>query len=234
MENELNSQQSAIARDTQGAILVLAPVGTGKTRVLAERVLRAMKRGISPQRILCLTFTNRASQEMSDRLSQYCREQLSYLTIKTFHGLCASMLRTEASQLGLPADFVIYDDADCIELIKEVFSFSTDKEAGQLFFELANCKTKASNFQLSLSNSLAELYTTLDTDWARRAAHYQAILQKRHVLDFGDLLFYVRAMLHQEPEISQRWAKKFDFVQVDEVQDTHLSEYSPKTWIKSL
>ncbi|MGQ4646808.1 3'-5' exonuclease [Lyngbya aestuarii] len=226
MENELNSQQRAIANHTKGAVLVLAPVGTGKTRVLAERALNAMKRGISPQRILCLTFTNRASQEMRGRLSQYCPDHLPYLTIKTFHGLCASMLRIEASQLGIPADFVIYDDADCIELIKEVFSFSRDKEAKQLFFELANCKTKARNFQLSLSNSLEELYTTLEKYGARRAAQYQAILQKRHVLDFGDLLFYVRAMLHQEPEISQRWAEKFDFVQVDEVQDTHLSEYS--------
>jgi DNA helicase-2/ATP-dependent DNA helicase PcrA len=224
--NELNSEQSAITKHTKGAILVLAPVGTGKTRVLAERVLLAIDRDISPQRILCLTFTNRASQEMSERLSQYCPEQLPYLTIKTFHGLCASMLRAETRQLGLPADFVIYDDADCIELVKEIFGLSKDREAQQLFFDLANCKIKASNLQLSLSSSLEELYAPLGSDRARRAAQYQAVLQKRHVLDFADLLFYVRAMLHHELEISQRWAEKFDFVQVDEVQDTHLSEYS--------
>jgi len=196
--NEPNIQQSAIASHTKGALLVLAPVGTGKTRVLAERVLNAINRGISPQRILCLTFTNRASQEMSERLSQYCPEQLPYLTIKTFHGLCASMLRTEARQLGLPADFVIYDDADCIELIKEVFGLSKDRDAQQLFFNVANCKIKASNLQLSLSSSLEELYAPLGSDHARRAAQYQAILQKRHVLDFGDLLFYVRAMFRYE------------------------------------
>ena len=226
MKNGLNSQQSAIAQHTQGAVLVLAPVGTGKTRVLAERVVHTINTGISPEKILCLTFTNRAAQQMSERLSLYCPEQLPFLTIKTFHGLCASMLRIEAGLLGLPADFVIYDDADCIELIKEVFGVSKDRDAQQLFFNLANCKIKASHLQLSLSAALEQVYASLGSDRAKDAARYQAILQKRHVLDFGDLLFYVRAMFAHQPEISHRWASKFDFVQVDEVQDTHLSEYS--------
>ncbi|WP_434687725.1 UvrD-helicase domain-containing protein [Pseudanabaena minima] len=142
--NELNPEQGAIASHTEGAILVLAPVGTGKTRVLAERVLCAINRGTSPQKILCLTFTNRAAKEMSGRLSQYCPEQFRHITIKTFHGLCASLLRVEARQFGLAADFAIYDDADCIELLKEVFALTDDREAQQLFVDLANCKTQAS------------------------------------------------------------------------------------------
>jgi DNA helicase II / ATP-dependent DNA helicase PcrA len=223
--NELNSQQSAIASHTEGSILVLAPVGTGKTRVLAERVLCAINRGIPPQRILCLTFTNRAAKEMNGRLSQYCPNQLHDLTIKTFHGLCTSMLRIEARQLGLPADFVIYDDADCVELVKEIFELSNDKDAQQLFFGLANCKTLASDFQLSFDYPLEKLYASLGSNHAKCAAQYQSVLQKRHALDFADLVFYVRVMLQNELEIAQRWANKFDFVQVDEVQDTHLSEY---------
>lgn len=223
--NELNPAQNAIASHTEGSILVLAPVGTGKTRVLAERVLCAINRGIPPQKILCLTFTNRAAKEMSERLSQYCPNQLRDLTIKTFHGLCTSMLRIEARQLGLPADFVIYDDADCIELINEVFKLSNDKDAQRLFFDLANCKTLASDRQLSLNYPLEKLYASLGSNDAKRAAQYQSALQKRHALDFADLVFYVRVMLQHDQEISQRWADKFDFVQVDEVQDTHLSEY---------
>lgn len=223
--NELNSEQSAITSHTKGAILVLAPVGTGKTRVLAERVLCAINRGISPQRILCLTFTNRAAKEITERLSQYCPEQLRYLTIKTFHGLCASMLRIEARQLGLPVDFVIYDDADCVELVKEVFDLSNDRDAQQLFFDLAKCKIQVSELQLSLNYPLEKLYAPLGTNLTKQAAQYQTILQKRHALDFADLVFYNRVMLHQDLNTSQRWADKFDFVQVDEVQDTHLSEY---------
>ena len=156
--NELNSEQNEIASHIKGAILVLAPVGTGKTRVLAERVLCAINRGISPQRILCLTFTNRAAKEMSERLSRYCPEQLKHLTIKTFHGLCASILRVEARQFGLPADFVIYDDADCIELVKEVFEKSNDRDAEQLFFKLANCKVQAKNHDLSLNNQIGRAH----------------------------------------------------------------------------
>ncbi|MEG3876028.1 3'-5' exonuclease [Microcoleus sp. herbarium7] len=223
--NELNSEQNEIASHIEGAILVLAPVGTGKTRVLAERVLCAINRGISPQRILCLTFTNRAAKEMSERLSRYCPEQLKHLTIKTFHGLCASILRVEARQFGLPADFVIYDETDCIELVKEVFDKSNDRDARDLLYKLANCKLEAKDRDLSLNNLVENLYAPLGNNYAQRAAQYQSILQKRHALDFADLVFYIRVMLEHELEISQRWADKFDFVQVDEVQDTHLSEY---------
>lgn len=223
--NDLNFEQNAIANHVEGALLVLAPVGTGKTRVLAERVLQAIHQGISPQRILCMTFTNRAAKEMTERLSRYCPDQLKHLTIKTFHGLCASILRIEACQFGLPADFVIYDEADCIELVKAVFNLSEENDAKQLFFKLANCKVEAEGCRLSLNNLAQNLYAPLGDYYAQRAAQYQTILQKRHALDFADLLFYIRLMLEQEPEISQRWADKFDFVQVDEVQDTHLSEY---------
>ena len=221
LSNGLNLEQTAIASHIEGAILVLAPVGTGKTRVLAERVLHAIHKGISSKRILCLTFTNRAAKEMRERLSKYCPDQLQYLTINTFHGLCASILRIEARQFGLPADFVIYDDADSIELVKEVFNLSNHREAQQLFFDLANCKVKAEGSQLSLHNLAENLYPSLGGKNALCAAQYQAILQKRHALDFADLVFYLRVMLQHESEINQRWADKFDFVQVDEVQDTH-------------
>lgn len=227
--DEFNLEQNAIVRHVEGAILVLAPVGTGKTSVLVKRVLQAINTGISPKRILCLTFTNRAAKEMKERLSQYCPDQLRDLTINTFHGLCASILRIEARQFGLPADFVIYDDADSIELVKEVFNLSADskadKKAEEKFFSLINCKVKAEGFQLSLDNLAENLYAALGSDDAQCAARYQAILKKRHALDFADLVFYVRVMLKNELEISQRWADKFDFVQVDEVQDTHLFEY---------
>ncbi|MHC5825522.1 MAG: UvrD-helicase domain-containing protein, partial [Nostoc sp.] len=114
---------------------------------------------------------------------------------------------------SLPADFVIYDDADCVELVKEVFELSNDKDAQQLFFNLANCKTLASDRQLSLDYPLEKLYAPLGSNHdAKRAAQYQSVLQKRHALDFADLVFYVRVMLHHKPEISQRWADKFDFV----------------------
>ena len=223
--NDLNQEQNEIVNHIEGAILVLAPVGTGKTRVLAERVVSAINKGIAPQSILCLTFTNRAAREMSERLSKYCPEKLRQLTIKTFHSLCASILRIEARQIGLPTDFVVYDDNDCLELVKEVFNLSKDGDARDCLSDLFNCKIQAEDHQLSLNNLVDNLYSPLGKRYAQLATEYHSILQKRHALDFADLIFYVRFILKHESEISQRWANKFDFVQVDEVQDTHLSEY---------
>lgn len=162
---------------------------------------------------------------MSERLAQACPDEFRYITIKTFHSLCASILRVEARQFGLPADFVVYDDTDCIELVKDVFGISKDKEAQQIFFNLANCKIKANDLQLSPNYLIERLVISLGEYNARLAGQYQAILQQRHALDFADLIFYVRAMFHHHQEIRQRWEERFDFVQVDEVQDTHLSEY---------
>lgn len=220
-----NLEQEKIINHIHGAILVLAPVGTGKTHVLSERVVQAIKSGVPAQKILCLTFTNRAAKEMGERLAQVYPDEFRYLTVKTFHSLCASILRIEARQIGVPADFVVYDDADCKELVKEVFDLSKDKDAEQLFFNLTNCKNKASSSQLSSIYPVEKLYAPLGESNAKLASRYQAILQQRHALDFADLVFYVRAILHTQPEIRQRWQERYEFIQVDEVQDTHLSEY---------
>lgn len=224
-QTQPNPEQLQIINHVKGAILVLAPVGTGKTRVLSARVVKAINSGIPPEKILCLTFTNRAAKEMSERLAEMCPQEFRYITIKTFHSLCTSMLRVEARQIGLPADFVVFDDADCLGIIKDIFRLTKDKEAQDKLFELKDCKVKASQLQLSPNYPLDELFAPLGTGDAKLASQYQSILQERHGLDFDDLIFYVRSILNSYPEIRQRWEERFDFIQVDEVQDTHLSEY---------
>ncbi|MFB8789323.1 MAG: 3'-5' exonuclease [Potamolinea sp.] len=228
-----NLEQQRIINHLDGAILVLAPVGTGKTHVLSERVVQAIKSGIPAQKILCLTFTNRSAKEMSDRLSQVYPNEFRHLTVKTFHSLCTTILRIEARQIGLPADFVVYDDADCRELVKEVFSLSEDKDAERMFFNLSESKTKASSSQLSLIHPGEKLYASLGESKAKLAMRYQTILQQRHALDFADLVFYVRAMFHSQSDIRQRWQNRYEFIQVDEVQDTHLSEYEIVRYLAS-
>lgn len=214
----LNAEQQKIINHINGAILVLAPVGTGKTHVLSERVVQAIKKGIPADKILCLTFTNRAAAEMNERLAQTCPDEFRYITIKTFHSLCTLMLRSEARQIGLPADFLVYDDADCKALIKDIFKLSEDKQAQEILAKLTDCKIKPQKSNLNLFESLGNTQNQL-------ANQYQAILQERHALDFADLIFYVRFMFREYPEIRQRWENSFHFIQVDEVQDTHLSEY---------
>ncbi len=220
-----NPEQQKIINHINGAILVLAPVGTGKTFVLSERVARAINNGISIEKILCLTFTNRAAKEMSERLWRMYPEEFRQITIKTFHGLCAQMLRIEAKNIGLPADFVIYDDSDCKEIIKEVFGYQKNQDIQRTFFDIAKYKSQACAEELSFLYPTENIYQPLGLKFARKAIRYQSILQERHAIDFADLVFFVRAMLLFKPEISQRWQERFDFVQVDEVQDTHICEY---------
>ena len=224
-KHQPNPEQQKIINHINGAILVLAPVGTGKTFVLSERVARAINNGIPIEKILCLTFTNRAAKEMSERLWRMYPEEFRQITIKTFHGLCAQMLRIEARNIGLPADFVIYDDSDCKEIIKEVFGYQKKQDIQRTFFDIAKYKSQAYTEELSFLYPTENIYQPLGLNFAEKAIRYQSILQERHAIDFADLVFFVRAMLNCKPEISQRWQERFDFVQVDEVQDTHICEY---------
>jgi DNA helicase-2/ATP-dependent DNA helicase PcrA len=224
-ENPLNSEQQRIVDHLYGSILVVAPVGTGKTRVLAERVVNAVQHGVPADRVLCLTFTNRAAQEMCDRLAKYSYDAARQATIKTFHALCTHMLRIEAREIGLPADFVIYDDVDSLELVKEVFDIQKDKDAKDLLWRISDCKISAHDQQLSLSCPTDHIYRSLGSRLASLAGQYQDILRQRHALDFSDLIYFTRAMLVERPDIRARWEQRYDFIQVDEVQDTQISEY---------
>ncbi|MBD2028236.1 3'-5' exonuclease [Leptolyngbya sp. FACHB-711] len=220
-----NCEQQNIINHIKGSIRVLAPVGTGKTSVLSARVANAVSQGFAPERILCLTFTNRAAREMGDRLAKFQPEVYRKLAIKTFHGLCAHMLQVEAQTIGLPTDFAVYDDNDCFEILKNLSKFDEDQEVWNLLNQIADCKSKASQEQLTIDLVLDSLFGALDYRDRQIALKYQKVLGDRHALDFADLIFYTRSMLHCSPTASQRWRDRFDFAQVDEVQDTHLGEY---------
>lgn len=222
-ELKLNDKQQAILNHISGALLVLAPAGTGKTVVLAERAAKAIANGIEPARILCLTFTNRAAKEMSERVKKRYPEYSSKMTISTFHGLCAHMLYRESKAIGLPHDFVVYDEEDSKEVVQDIGSLGL-REANDLYHEIGRIKSKAKGELLSTSSLMGDLFQKLGR-WADIAVEYQKTLMLNHALDFQDLVFRVRVMLKEHEAIKNRWMNRFDFVQVDEVQDTHLSEY---------
>ena len=222
-----NPEQQEIVDHIQGALLVLAPAGTGKTRVLTERVANAISQGIPAEKILCVTFTNRAAKEMQERLQQTYPDNYRKLTIKTFHGLCTQILRLEGKTIGLPSDFTIYDEVDCWELIKVVSGLNDqDKEQKKRLNDLnqaiQNAKSETCKVDLSLSFP-AKL--GLKSWKGSIALDYQSSLQEQHALDFSDLVYYTRSMLHCHPEIGERWSNRYELIQVDEVQDTHLAEY---------
>jgi DNA helicase II / ATP-dependent DNA helicase PcrA len=223
---QLNTEQERIVSHLRGPLLVIAPVGTGKTRVLAERVVKAVQNGILAKRVLCLTFTNRAAQEMRARLEQYSFDAARQATVKTFHALCAHLLHLEARQIGLPADFVIYDDMDCQELVKDIFQIPNERDVKDMMWQLENCKVGAAQDQLFLNGPKKQLFMPLGyAHLAELAMKYQEALHQRHALDFADLIYMTRAMMAERLDIRNRWEERFDFVQVDEVQDTQITEY---------
>ena len=189
---KLDAAQRRIAECVHGSLLVIAPVGTGKTLVLAERIANAIASGIPPDRILGLTFTNRACNEMRERVRSRHPEFAESVRIQTFHGLCATMLRTEARYIGLPCDFVIYDDSDCIEVMKELDKGSACSVFEQFgtHYERERCwKGAVEAIQRVKTHALIELVSDVwslvlipeDVPWLCRAGlGVQDILAGRH------------------------------------------------------
>lgn len=220
----LTDEQRLIIDHVTGPILVLAPVGTGKTRVLAERLAKAVQQGVEPSKVLCLTFTNRAAEEMVERLRITYPEYVSKVMLRTFHGFCAHLLRSEARQVGLPADFLVYDEEDCAQLLREIAGGSLEeKDARRLCADLQDLKSRTGRERTRLDCAARELFSAHpQVDLAIR---YQEALRSRHAVDFADLVYLARAALFADVQIAERWGKRFDFVQVDEMQDTHPAEY---------
>src|SRR5438067_886800 len=120
LSDDLNEQQREAIAHLRGPLLVLAPVGTGKTTVIAHRAAHAIRSGIEPAQVLCLSFTNRAAREMRDRILTLLGHRAGEVTVRTFHGFCTQVLRHEADALGIPADFTICDEEDAREILAEL------------------------------------------------------------------------------------------------------------------
>jgi len=234
-----NEEQKQIIEHLEGPCLVLAPVGTGKTKTMAARLAAALERGFVPERTLCLTFTNRACYEIRERIKTVLDEKAGQVNIFTFHALCAWMLRLMAEDLGLPTDFVIFDEEDSIELFIELGFLQTEKYqqrrncARDLLEHIYRIKADAPPGQLFNCFSEEEIAKSLNLQCSLRSGstftkliqEYHRHLRIQNALDFADLVYFVRTALHLLPEQRRYWESRFDWIQVDEIQDVHLSEY---------
>ncbi|NMB46578.1 MAG: UvrD-helicase domain-containing protein [Firmicutes bacterium] len=228
----LTQEQKEFVDFQSGCAILHAPVGSGKTQSIAERAAMAISRGVPPSEILCLTFTNRAAREMKDRILSYCGPGAQAVVVRTFHSLCAWMLRLEAKALGLASDFTIFDDGDSMELLATLLrehdslrNIPIDAGPKDLYYLIEGAKSQASQGSLRQDSSLEDVFGSL-RPWERELAQaYQDALAAHHALDFGDLVLYSRAMLLHYPDIRQRWMMRFRLIQVDEMQDTHPGEY---------
>lgn len=215
-------------------MLVMAPVGTGKTMALAERAARAIQNGIAPERMLCLSFTNRAAREVQQRVGEHVQ-------CSTFHALCALILRTESASLGLPADFIVYDEEDATELTGRLAQRHEIDVPGQwnrvryaLWQALSDArlakyesgKRPREVFHQSLAQSgLWPAYKLPELNFAGLVVDYVAMLRDSHAVDFTDLILGVVTLFEENPDRLNWWRARYDWIQVDEVQDTSRAEY---------
>ncbi len=229
---DFNQEQKEIIDSVFGVYLLSAPVGTGKTTVLTERVIKALENGVKPEEILCLTFTNRAAEEMSDRIRARVgkKEVSDLITTKTFHGWCAYFLKAEAKEIGLSRDFAIFEEEEQREVMRQIlskhpeFPINEEKEGREISelieriydWELLNLKK-----QIGVKIEEKDLDKTVSAI----AVEYRQTLSDQHALDFNELVLLTLRALYLNENIRKKWQDKYRFVQLDEFQDTHLSEY---------
>jgi len=213
---ELTDRQREVAECLDPTVVVLAAVGSGKTTTLSERVAVAVSQGVEPARILALTFTNRAAARMRESLSDRDAIAARRVHVHTFHGLCTWILRTEARALGLSPSLWVHDEEDAEELIK---SLGVNRPRQAMFRLHAEMSAEGVG-EAQLTRYASAAFSA--EPWAAR---YLNALSERGAVDFAGLVYLARAALSESPKVAEKWARRFDWVQVDEVQDTHMSEY---------
>jgi DNA helicase-2/ATP-dependent DNA helicase PcrA len=218
----LNPQQRQAVLATEGPVLVLAGAGSGKTRVLTERIAYLIReKGISPERILAFTFTNKAAGEMRARVEKLLGRRELPFWIGTFHATGLKILRREASHLGFKPNFAIYDEDDSARLIKDVV-----KEKGWGLDEnpVNVVRDRISRWKCGLVTPDEALERAGDPNDVRHAEIYRgyvAGLRASNALDFDDLIARVVELFTAHPKVKERYARQFQYVLVDEFQDTN-------------
>jgi len=212
---DLNPEQERAVRTTDGPLLILAGAGSGKTRVITARTAFLVSRGVAPENILAVTFTNKAAKEMRERLATMIDpDQAKRTTMSTFHALCVRILRQDIEKLGYKKNFSIYDEGDTTGLIKKIITRTAARDE-KLDPGLAkNLISKAKN---SGWREPADDKTLIGAVFAR----YQQELKNLNAADFDDLLLLTVKLLSGHPDVRERWQRKFHYLMVDEFQDTN-------------
>jgi DNA helicase-2/ATP-dependent DNA helicase PcrA len=224
--SSLNQEQQEAVLHIEGPLLILAGAGSGKTRVIAHRIAHLVSEGFADaDRVLAVTFTNKAAEEMRTRVSALLGADCRQMWISTFHALCARLLRREAPHIGLTRDFVIYDSADQLSVIKHALR--------ELGMDDSMVQPRAALSRISHAKNRMEGPESLEGNaWNPREQNigklftlYVQALKDANALDFDDLLLKTVELFDQAEAVRTRYAEKFRFVMVDEYQDTNRPQY---------
>ncbi len=221
---QLNPQQQQVADHLYGRILTLAGPGSGKTKTLTERTGRLIRRGIAAGNILCLTFTNKARDEMRERISEVHGEMANKVFISNFHGLCGLTLRRMGEALGYSHRMTICDSDDQMDLIMQI--------ARKMGMEPSRPQARGMAFAVNdwreHLGSEKELVAIADEKLRKGELkvirQYLKVLRERDQCDFSGLLSEMARLLRDEAQVRERLQKKFRFIQVDEYQDTNRAQ----------
>ncbi len=226
----LNEKQKQAVEITDGPVLILAGAGSGKTKTLTHRIAHLVSNGVSPYAILAVTFTNKAAKEMRARVatllsrSHVDRSFMPYMG--TFHSICVRILRQDGEHVGIPKNFVIFDESDRQSAIKQACKKLYVDEKQFKPSSLSGLISAAKNELIS-----PEVYAGTATLPAQKVAAkvyplYQQTLRDAGALDFDDLIGRTVAMLKNIPELQQKWQAQFKYIMVDEYQDTNNAQYT--------
>lgn len=224
--SNLNDKQKEAVLHDKGPLLVVAGAGSGKTRVLTTSIAYLIRENnVNPINILAITFTNKAANEMKERVSDLLAEDISYLWIGTFHSICARILRMNIDKLGYDNNFTIYDTNDQKTLIKEILKdlgYKDDINPREVLNVISSCKNKSISPDEFLR--LNTLYVKQD-EYYKIYKEYEKRKFEYNSLDFDDLIGKTLELFLQSPDTLRYYQEKFEYIYVDEYQDTNKSQY---------
>lgn len=229
--NALNEPQREAVTHTEGALMIIAGAGSGKTRVLTYRIAHLMELGVEPFHILSLTFTNKAAREMRQRIEKVVGNEARNLWMGTFHSVFSKILRIEAEKLGYTSNFTIYDTDDSKSLIKQILKELNldDKiyKPSVVLNRISGAKNRLISWQNYTNNPTfyAEDAAEMKPEMGRLYKTYSERCFQANAMDFDDLLFNTNVLFRNHLDVLNKYQHKFRYVLVDEFQDTNLSQY---------
>ena len=231
--NSLNEQQQEAVRTTEGPLLILAGAGSGKTRVIAHRIAYLIaEKGVAPWNILAVTFTNKAAQEMRQRVQRLLRDEelSSWPLVSTFHSLCVRILRQDIEKLDdkYTRTFTIYDQDDSLRLIKNCIKDLgyDEKQLGLRATQSTISSAKNRGEDVAAFAARADYVDERRASIARVYETYEERLHANNALDFDDLMIKTVRLLREVPEVREKYNNKFRYILVDEYQDTNSLQFS--------
>ncbi|SFB23534.1 MULTISPECIES: DNA helicase PcrA [unclassified Bacillus (in: firmicutes)] len=225
--NGLNPQQQAAVKATDGPLLIMAGAGSGKTRVLTHRIAYLMvEKGVNPYNILAITFTNKAAREMRERIFNMMGGAADQIWISTFHSMCVKILRRDIDRIGFNRNFTILDTTDQQSVIKGILK---DKnidpkkyDPRALLGAISSAKNELIEPEEYAKNSVGDYFGQIVSDVY---TEYQKRLRKNQALDFDDLIMTTILLFKRVPDVLEFYQRKFQYIHVDEYQDTNRAQY---------